>query len=114
MPKIRVTSGQVAMTAELNETPTASAIWEALPFESDARLWGKEVYFEIPVHHEEDDAQAAVPSGTVAFWPPGDCLCLFYGQTPASPVNAVGMLDGDPDELAAIPAGARITVERVE
>jgi len=114
MPKIRVTSGQLEMTAELNDTPTATAIWAALPFESGARLWGKEVYFEIPVHREEDDAQPAVPSGTVAFWPPGDCLCLFYGQTPASPVNVVGMLNGDPDELADIPAGARIAVERAE
>ena len=114
MAKILIKSGNVQMTAELNDSATATEIREALPIDSDARLWGKEVYFEVPVHHDPDDAQAKVPSGTVAFWPAGDCLCLFYGQTPASPVNVVGTLDGDPNELAKIPSGAKIRVERAD
>jgi len=114
MARICIKTKRLEMTAELNNTPTARKIVEALPFESSARLWGKEVYFEIPVHHDEDDAQAQVPSGTVAFWPAGDCLCLFYGQTPASPVNVVGTLNGDPDELAKIPADATIRVEAAD
>jgi len=114
MAKILIKAESLEMAAELNDTPTAKAIWEALPFESTARLWGKEVYFEIPVHMDPDDAQASVPSGTVAFWPDGDCLCLFYGQTPASPVNVVGTLEGDPDELARIRSGEAIQVRRAD
>ena len=73
------------------------------------------IYFEleIPVHDEERDAQAAVPSGTVAFWPPGDCFCIFFGQTPASPVNVVGRLDGNPTEFAKVKSGEVIVMERV-
>jgi len=112
--RILVKAKKVQMTAQLNDSPTARALWDALPIESIARLWGKEVYFEIPVHRDPDNAQASVPSGTVAFWPDGDCLCLFYGQTPASPVNVVGMLDGDPNELAKVRSGEALRVEKAE
>ncbi|MBM4043084.1 MAG: hypothetical protein FJ290_31730 [Planctomycetes bacterium] len=114
MARILIRAGEVETTATLNETATAREILAALPIESRAQLWGKEVYFEIPVHVDPDDAQAKVPSGTVAFWPDGDCLCLFYGQTPASPVNVVGTLDGDPNELAKVKSGEAIRVERAD
>jgi len=114
MARILIRAGKVEMAATLNDTPTARAILDALPFESKARLWGKEVYFEIPVHMAPDHAQAKVPSGTVAFWPDGDCLCLFYGQTPASPVNVVGTLEGDPNELAKVKSGEAIHIEKAD
>ncbi len=114
MTRILIRAKKVEMAATLNDTPTAKAIWEALPIESRAQTWGKEVYFKIPVHMDPDNAQAEVPSGTVAFWPDGDCLCLFYGQTPYSPVNVVGMLDGDPNGLAKIKSGEDIRVERAD
>ena len=112
MSTIRIRAGSVEMTATLNDTPTAKAILEALPFDSSAQLWGREVYFGIPVHMDEDDAQARVPSGTVGFWPPGDSLCVFFGQTPASPVNVVGTLDGDPNEFAKVASGDAVRVEK--
>ena len=114
MATIRIVADQVEMTATLNDTPTAKAIWDALPIESSARLWGDEVYFDIPVHRDPDDAQAQVPSGTVAFWPAGDCFCIFFGQTPASPVNVVGSLDGDPNEFAKVASGETIRLEKAE
>ena len=112
MARILIRAGKVEATATLNDTATAQKILAALPIESRAQLWGKEVYFGIPVHMDPDDAQAKVPSGTVAFWPDGDCLCLFYGQTPASPVNVVGTLDGDPNELAKVKSGEAIHIEK--
>ncbi len=114
MARIHIRAGKVETAATLNESATARKILAALPIKSRARLWGKEVYFEIPVHMDPDDAQAKVPSGTVAFWPDGDCLCLFYGQTPASPVNVVGTLDGDPNELAKVKSGEAIHIEKAE
>jgi hypothetical protein len=32
----------------------------------------------------EADARDEVDPGTVAFWPAGNCLCVFWGRTPAS------------------------------
>ena len=111
MSRIRITLGDLVVTAKLNDSRTARLITDALPFESTAQLWGNEVYFFIPVTAGEEDAQADVPSGTVAYWPPGKALCLFFGQRPYSPVNVVGRLEGDPNVLAQVSAEQGVRVE---
>lgn len=120
--RIRVRAGAVAVTATLGASPTADAVWDALPFTGQVRTWGDEIYFSVPVEAaESDDAQATVDRGAVAYWPPGSALCLFWGPTPtsrggeirpASPVDVLGAIDGDPAVLARIPDGAEIVVER--
>jgi len=114
MPKIRIKAKSVEMTAELNDSETAKKLWEVLPVMSSAQVWGREVYFEIPVDMPEKDAQAKVPSGTIAYWPVGKCFCIFFGQTPYSPVNVLGKLDGDPDEFAKVESGEEIHIEKAE
>ena len=114
MRKIRIAAGKLSMEAELNDSATADALLRILPIESTAQRWGREVYFKIPMHCEPENAQPKVPSGTVAFWPDGDCLCIFFGQTPYSPVNVVGRLLGDPDEFAQVRDGDTILVENAE
>ena len=96
MTRIRISIGELTVTAGLNDSGTARMLRGSVPFESQARRWGEEVYFEKPVEAGEEDAQAEAPPGTVAYWPPGKALCLFFGQQPYSPVNIVGQLDGDP------------------
>ncbi len=123
MPKtIDITDGKITVTVELNDSPTAQAIWEALPFEGEANTWGDEIYFEIPVEQEQEPgAKADVAVGTVAYWPPGSALCLFFGRTPisrgdqpraASPVNLVGTIKGDATVLRQVRDGARLRVSR--
>jgi len=110
--RVRVIIGSVAVTGTLNESQTAKRIAAALPLESTAQRWGDEVYFTIPLALDPENAQANVASGTIAYWPPGSALCLFFGQTPYSPVNVVGHLDGDPRVLAAVTDGQTVRVER--
>jgi hypothetical protein len=111
--KIRITSGTLAMNATLNESVTANLIWEALSLESQAQVWGDEIYFGIPVKAESEDPQAEVPSGSLAYWPPGSAFCVFFGQTPYSPVNVFGNLDGEPRDFAAVRDGDKVLVEKV-
>lgn len=113
MIQIRISVGEVVVSATLNESNTAKLLWNALPLESEARRWGDEVYFETPVRSPEEDAQAQVSAGAVAYWPPGKALCLFFGQQPYSPVNMVGQLDGDPNVLAEVRDGEAVCVERI-
>ena len=118
---IRITAGQVVATAELNDSKTAVAIWEALPIEAKADTWGDEIYFGIPVRAEADAAKEVVALGDLAFWPPGHAFCIFFGPTPASrgdeirpasPVNVVGRVNGDATVFKKVRAGTRVTLER--
>lgn len=121
---IRVTAGDVSVTAALNDSRTADLLWDALPLEASASTWGEEIYFRIAVQaDEEDDASDVVDMGAVAYWPPGQALCLFFGRTPASrgdeiraasAVNALGTIDGDATVLKQVRAGAHVAVERIE
>ena len=82
--QIKITAGDVSAQAELNETETAKAIWEALPIEGRANTWGDEIYFGIPVHLEEQDAQAVVDMGDLGYWPPGTLSASFLGALPSA------------------------------
>lgn len=119
-----VTAGDVSVTAALNDSRTADLLWDALPLEASASTWGDEIYFRIAVHaDEEDDASDVVGMGAVAYWPPGQALCLFFGRTPASrgdeiraasAVNSLGAIDGDATVLKQVRSGGRVSVERIE
>jgi len=119
--RIRIKAGAIEVTAELNETRTAEAIWQALPIKGRANRWGEEIYFSIPVSLEEEDAQEVVGVGDLGYWPPGTALCLFWGPTPmsrgqeirpASPVNLFGKVSGDARVLGQVASGTEITIDR--
>ena len=102
---IRITAGDVSLQAELNDSPVAAAILAALPIEASGNRWGEEIYFSIPVHEKgAPDARADMEVGELAYWPPGNAFCIFFGPTPASdgdqpraasPVNPIGRVVDD-------------------
>ena len=121
MRKIKIITSKVQMEAELNQTETAKAIWEKLPIEGRVNTWGEEIYFEIPVNKEKEEAVEVVKEGDIAYWPEGRCFCIFFGKTPistetqirpASPVNLVGRLSGNPKEWKKVKDGQKIIIER--
>jgi hypothetical protein len=119
---VRISAGKVSLTAALNDTQTAEAIWEALPIEAEANRWGDEIYFEIPVHLEEaDDARQDMAVGELGFWPVGSAFCIFFGPTPVSQgsqpraysnVNPFGKVEGDATVLRAVKDGSKVRIER--
>lgn len=122
MTQIRITAGDVSLTATLNDSSTARAIVDALPITGRIQTWGDEIYFPIPVSATNDETAAeVVEKGAVAYWPPGNALCLFWGPTPASrgdeirpasAVNVCGMIEDDATELANAPYGGEIWIGR--
>ncbi len=118
---IKISTGGVEVTALLNDSRTADLVWAELPIEASGSTWGDEIYFRTPVQAEEDDAREVVEMGDLGYWPPGQAFCLFFGPTPASsgdeirpasPVNVLGRIEGDPTVLREVRAGERVVVER--
>ncbi|MCS5609777.1 MAG: cyclophilin-like fold protein [Candidatus Poribacteria bacterium] len=122
MRKILITISNLSVSAELNNSVSADKIWEALPLSGSANVWGDEIYFEIPVSLKEvSDAQQEVEVGTLAYWPPGSALCVFFGKTPVStndkpkaysPVNILGLVDGDSKVFKIVEAGDQIVIDK--
>ena len=110
--KIEIEEEVFAATFTKEFSPkTVEKIVDSLPIESEVMTWGDEVYFDVPVDMEEDNAKETVNKGDVGYWPEGKTLCICYGKTPisdseeeirpASAVNIVGRIE-EPDRLKRI------------
>ena len=99
-------------------------MWEALPIQAQVSTWGDEIYFAIPVHAgQEPGAEAECAVGDLAYWPPGNAFCIFFGPTPmsrddvpvaASPVNPLGAVEGDAEVFRSVRSGTKISLESAE
>lgn len=120
MRRIVIAFDSVAIAAVLRDTPTADALWAALPFSARAMTWGDEVYFETPVSvPREPAARTVVEPGELAFWTDGDAIAIGFGPTPvsrgaeirlASPANVFADSADDVTVLEVVRAGDRVAV----
>ena len=92
---------------------TVDSLTKSLPFEGRAARWKEEVYFETPVKLGVEKAKSKVEVGTIAYWPMGSALCIFYGATqPYSPVNLVGKVNTNLELFRTVKSGTKIRVEK--
>ncbi len=122
---IKIITRDLKFLIALNNSKTSLKILEALPLESTVRRWGDEIYFKIPVHSELEDGVEILELGSVAYWPPGSSICIFFGKTPAStddkpqaasPVTVIGeIIDKEIiSELKKIKDGEKIEIKAVQ
>ncbi|MBL7210923.1 MAG: hypothetical protein ISS61_00935 [Desulfobacteraceae bacterium] len=119
--KIRIVIGHLTLDAELNDTPTARKVGDAIPFKTPFNTWGDEIYFTIPVEAELDEsAREEVEIGALGYWPTGQAFCIFFGPTPmsskgrivpASAVNLIGRVKGDVKRLKEVMEEDEVVVE---
>jgi uncharacterized protein len=123
--KLFITFATYRVEAEILDTPTGRAIYDALPIKCNVSTWGDEIYFETTVNVKlEPEAQAEVSVGDLAYWPNMPAFCIFFGPTPvstgekpvaASAVNVFGrLLHVDKIQLSGIPDGENVMVERLD
>ena len=114
-------TGPVEATLTDESPDTAKRILEALPIEARANTWGDEIYFGIPVDADPENPREVVELGDLAYWPPGNAFCIFFGRTPASrgdeirpasAVNVFGKVEGDPKIFKKVRSGERVRIER--
>jgi uncharacterized protein len=101
---IEIAFNKVIINAELNDSLTAQKVFNILPIKSEINLWGSEIYFEISIESELENGKELMDIGNIAFWPPGNAFCIFFGSTPASSnsqpkaasaVTVIGKLTGN-------------------
>lgn len=119
---IVIKTGGKIFEVELNDSVTGRAIYAALPIRANGQRWGGEIYFSIGVSCElEEGSREVMEEGELAFWPPGQAFCIFFGPTPASggdeiraasAVNIVGRIKGDLSGLQDVPDGAEVRIEK--
>ncbi|KAA1292910.1 MAG: hypothetical protein CL711_02420 [Chloroflexi bacterium] len=120
MTKIIFEFEKLSIEGELNDSPTSKALINSLPIEGISQIWGDEIYFSTSISKENDEwAKETVDLGDIAFWPPGNAICLFFGPTPvssgdeirpASATNVMGKIIGDLEELKTINSGDNVKV----
>lgn len=98
---IKIISKNFKFLVELNDSNASQEILKKLPIVSIANRWGNEIYFQIPVYSELENGIEILDIGSVAYWPPGNAFCIFFGKTPAStgdkpqaasPVTVIGKI----------------------
>lgn len=98
---IKIISKNFEFLVELNDSKTSQEIIKKLPIVSRSNRWGDEIYFQIPVYFELENGIEILDTGSVAYWPPGNAFCIFFGKTPAStkdkpqaasPVTVIGKI----------------------
>ena len=113
MRRITLSIGELALLAELKDSPLADRLLGLLPIEVEMTRWGDEYYGTCGLATEEapdmPDAREVMEIGEIAYWPSGDALCIFFGQTPVStdhrpravsPVVPLGALAGVAESAA--------------
>jgi len=92
---------------------TIDSLVRKLPVEGRAALWKEEVYFETPIKMGEEKAKGTVEKGTIAFWPMGSAICIFYGESqPYSPVSILGKITENLELFSRVKSGTKIRVEK--
>ncbi len=121
---IRITIEKLNLIAELEQTPSADALWDALPLSAQAHRWGDELYFNVPFQAPlENNACEVVQEGDLAYWPDGPALCLFFGPTPvsrpgeiraAAAINICGRIRNESSVLRQVTDKALVALTREE
>ena len=125
--KVRISTASIgSILAEISEAlnpRTAKAIVQALPIRGSCNRWGDEIYLGIDVSVPEENSKQVVEIGALAYWPPGQAFCIFFGPTPASkgaepraasPVNVFGRVLDDFNVFKKVKNGEEITISKSE
>jgi len=123
---INLTIGRIRLSGKLSDSPTAGALVAMLPLTIQMSRWGDEYYGSLPRKlgiAQASDAREEMTVGELAYWPPGNAMCIFFGPTPvsvgaepraASPVNPVGSVSGDWAALRKLGASVQATISGQE
>ena len=93
-------SDELVLRARVFDTPAGKAFLDSCPHTlSSLQSHGDEMYGTWARALPVSRPQPLIPAGGLAFSDQGQYLCVFYGQTPAWPVEYLGQIDVGWEEL---------------
>ena len=109
--KVNISFNNTTLEGTIHNTPTGKAIYNALSLSGEAQVWGKEVYFTIPLSQNlEPDAKESVPIGGLAYiWSNGDATQSITTAIP----GIYSVTIADPSGCQYIPDDINVSVEGV-
>jgi hypothetical protein len=118
---VKIEIGTLELSAELNDSMTATKLLSLLPLKFSMSRWGDEYYGDCGIKTAlSQDSRDIMEIGELAVWPAGNALCIFFGPTPASrgnepravsPVNPVGRLLDSPEALKKLGSSIHVRIE---
>ncbi len=126
MPRaVKLVLEGVELRGELNQSAPARELAARLPLELELSRWGREYYgaLDAPLPAGEEKSKEVMALGELAYWQPGQALCLFFGPTPASrgdepraasPVLSLGRVQGDWQALDGLGPQVRARLEEAQ
>ncbi|KJU84040.1 hypothetical protein MBAV_003770 [Candidatus Magnetobacterium bavaricum] len=118
--RILLSTGEVKLRAELNDSATAATFRALLPMEVRLSRWGEEYYGDCGINVDiAEDAKEVMEVGELAVWPVGNALCIFFGPTPvstgdepraASKVNPIGKLTDSHEPLKKLASSISVKI----
>lgn len=117
MARRMVVCGEEAeVVVELDEGEVARELWTRLPMQTKARIRGEEVHFPVLVSTGAEPGNSTdVEAGHVAYHPPENAVCLFFGQTSSrTDLTPVGRIVEGLEDCRRIDANEDLRIEAVE
>lgn len=91
--------GSFKLNAELLPNKIAEKFYENLPYDVNLISWGAELYGSIEKDLGQENPVPDIPEGGLAYTSRGNYFCVFFGQTPAWPVEYIGRITDNWDKL---------------
>ena len=116
-------SGGIRSEGVLDDSEASKRVANLGPFTSRVNLWGDEIYFELPADLGIKGERREVEVGTIAYWPDGNSLCIFFGPTPMSrddqpvaytAVKPLGKITAGLELLKRVSEGEKVEVNVVK
>ena len=95
MQSIELDFGAFVLEAQLFDTAVAKRFAEGLPYAVELTRWGRELYGPIGRDLGEENPVPEIETGGLAYTNRGHLVCIFFGQSPAWPVEFIGRIKGD-------------------
>ena len=93
---------------------TVDVLTRNLPLEGRAAILKGGIYFHVPLDLGVEKSKRIAEKGTLAYWPMGRSLCIFYEEAKTySPINYVGRIKRNLEIFRRVRTGTKITVERI-